>query len=443
MKRLLVTLISLSTLVGAALLAQRPEGQLPNRSETSGVRLSWAGDLATIEWPEDLADAKAAAKEVPFSVTGPYLGWLTPTSATIGWEVVAERDFSDKSSPAADKFKFRAAKLKDLTPDTPYRYRLVSGNGKYRYESKEYSFRTLPPATTQSFRFAVIGDTQVPGRAKLELALFGLIRDWKPALFLHMGDMLPTGRDEGLKGHAAWYDAQSRNRAARAAVFMAPTLGNHCWKGTGRGWYADYFADLAPTGEAGNPPQPPFYYSFDVGNVHFISLCSEVDDGSADKRVRDLPFTHTEQLRWLEKDLAGAKAAWKIVYFHKPLHTVGPYPCGENFRKSVGALLDKHKVPLILSGHDHSYQKTKRITNVARELSDTGSVQVVSGGGSGGLFDRKSNPEWNLAHQKIFHYLQVEAGANEIRFQAVDEQSNVFDAWRLPKVGQPEAMKVP
>jgi hypothetical protein len=442
MKRLVVSVASLVTIVGAALLAQRPGADLTTRPETAGVRLSWDRDLVTIEWPEDLADAKAVAQEVPFSlVTGPYLGWLTPSSATIGWEVVAQKD-APLNSSAGPEFKFRSAKLKDLKPDTSYRYRLVASNGKYRFESKEYAFRTLPLAQSQSFRFAVIGDTQVPSRGKTERTLFGLIRDWKPAFFLHLGDMLPTGRDEGAKGHAAWFDAQDRNRDARASLFMAPTLGNHCWKGSGPSWYADYFADVAPAGDPGNPPRPPFYYSFDVGNAHFVSLCSEVDSGSPDKPVRDLPFTANDQLRWLEKDLAGTKAAWKVVFFHKPLHTVGPYPCAESFRTSVGAVLDKYKVQVVLSGHDHSYQKTKRITNLGRQLSDTGSVQVVSGGGSGGLFDRKSNPEWNLVHQKIFHYLRVEVAPNDIRFQAVDEQGTIIDAWRLPMTGQPEAMNV-
>ena len=43
-----------------------------------------------------------------------------------------------------------------------------------------------------------------------------------------------------------------------------------------------------------------------------------------------------------------------------------------NFPQDFGAVCDKHGVQLLLSGHDHSYQRTWRIGNVDRQRSDTG-----------------------------------------------------------------------
>src|SRR5690348_17778585 len=60
-------------------------------------------------------------------------------------------------------------------------------------------------------------------------------------------------------------------------------------------------------------------------------------------------------------------APWKVVFFHQPFHTAGGYPAPSYFPKDFGALCDKYGVQLLLSGHDHSYQKTKRITNVDRK----------------------------------------------------------------------------
>src|SRR4051812_11412375 len=58
--------------------------------------VQWDGDLATVSWDEPLADPAAAPGEVPFSVlSGPYLGWLTDTEATVGWEVVARKGVTD------------------------------------------------------------------------------------------------------------------------------------------------------------------------------------------------------------------------------------------------------------------------------------------------------------------------------------------------------------
>src|SRR5439155_14342736 len=77
----------------------------PNQADALGLapggsRVTWQGNQATIEWNEDLADPKAAPGNVPFSLlSGPYIGWLTGTSATVGWEVVGEKSLT--ASPYA------------------------------------------------------------------------------------------------------------------------------------------------------------------------------------------------------------------------------------------------------------------------------------------------------------------------------------------------------
>jgi acid phosphatase type 7 len=421
--------------------------------QTPAVSAEWNGDLAVITWKETLADPKAQMGETPFSLlSGPYINWLSPTMATIGWEVIAEKTLT--RAPYASLSKdypvnnsaFRSTTLTDLKPNTVYRYRLASEGQGYKFQSKDFTFRTLPPADTKTFRFAAIGDTQMGQKPEIDLLernLFGMIADWKPALLLHLGDMLPTGRGDGHSIHESWFRAQERNNALRANFFMAATSGNHCWSGKGHGWYADYFGNMPVDADGA---KPPFYYSFDVGsNVHFVCLNTEVeksnkDKNLADQRLKDLPFSYNDQLAWLDKDLARTKATWKVVFFHKPLHTVGPYPASEAFRKDVGALCDKYGVQVLLSGHDHSYQKTWRINNVTRERSDTGTVQVVSGGGGGSLFNRKLEADWNIDHVKVYHYVRVEVDADELRVQAVDAKNHVFDAWRLKATGQPEKL---
>ncbi len=226
---------------------------------------------------------------------------------------------------------------------------------------------------------------------------------------------------------------------------MAPTAGNHCLLGSGHGWYADYFADVKGLKDPRRDgSQPPFYYSFEIGNVHFVSLCTEspkilAKENVADKKARGLPFSYNEQLAWFDSDLKNAKAPWKVVFFHQPFHTAGGYPAHDDFRKDFGAVCDKNGVQLLLSGHDHSYQKTRRISNVTREPSDRGTVQVVSGGGDIKQFDARANqPAWNLIHKKINHYVQVEVTNEALRFTAVDVNGKTFDVWRLPRQGQPE-----
>lgn len=448
MKKLSLTLLTCIVLATVIVLSA---GQaIPE----DGIR--WNANLATIAWTETLADPKAAPDEVPFSLlSGPYLGWLTPTEVIISWEVIAEKRLLASpyaSLPVkypAEKIQFRRATLSNLKPDTEYRYQLKSG----RYQSRVIAFRTLPSPEATSFKFAMIGDTQrgeVPESAEIERKLFAQIHAWKPALFVHLGDMLGAGRGDGLSGRKGWFRTLERNREVRGSVFMAPTAGNHCWLGSGHGWYADYFADVkSGKGNARDGSQPPFYYSFDVANVHFVSLCTEsakiaAKQDVSDVKYRDLPFSYNEQLAWFENDLKNTKATWKVVFFHQPFHTAGGYPAPAYYPKEFGAVCDKYGVQVLLSGHDHSYQKTKRITNVDRQPSDTGSVQVVSGGGDIKQFDaRKDRPAWNLVHKKINHYVQVEVTAAAMQFSAVDVQGQVFDVWRLPLKGQPEELAAP
>lgn len=443
--------LTLSILGGAVLLGQQL--QQPGK-----VHISWNGERAVLDWSEELADPKAAAGEVPFSIlTGPYLSWLTPDSAMIGWEVVAEKNLTTKPYASfsatfpAERIKFRSALLTGLKPDTTYRYQLRSKGGNYTFTSKELPFRTFPAIHTPTFRFAVVGDTQrgdnKPEAAEVERNLFALMNDWNPTLLLHMGDLLDTGRGDGINGRKSWYRAFERNRQLRASTFMAPTIGNHCWLGKGHGWFVDYFPNL--TGPAreqeGIGPRPPFFYSFDAAQVHFVSLCTEAAKVSGGKDVSDqklnaLPFTYQDQLAWLEQDLAATKQPWKVIYFHKPMHTVGPYPCSDAFRNDVGALMHKYGVQVVMSGHDHSYQKTVRLDNLTRKPSATGTVQLISGGGDTTQFDRKIMPDWNLIHRKINHYVQVEVTPDAMRFTAVDVQGKAFDRWQLPQQGQPEVV---
>lgn len=83
------------------------------------------------------------------------------------------------------------------------------------------------------------------------------------------------------------------------------------------------------------------------------------------------------QLAWLDELLSASKATWKIVIGHHPVYTAGPRT--ENYdtkavRKVLQPILEKHQIPVYLSGHEHSLQ----------DLHEEGTCfrQLISGGGS-------------------------------------------------------------
>ncbi|MEX0716193.1 MAG: metallophosphoesterase family protein [Planctomycetaceae bacterium] len=413
--------------------------------------VTWDGDLATIEWTEPLRDEKAADGEVPFSIlTGPYLGWLTPDSAVIGWEVVAEKKLTERpyaslsGNYVLDRMQFRSAKLNDLKPDTVYRYRLRSPGDGFRLKSPEFEFRTLPPPDSKVVRFALIGDTQRHAAAPwtdINQRLYADIIEWDPPLVLHVGDIVYDSWGASINGRKGWFRVMNLMRPLRARAFLAPGLGNHDIHPDRAIWPPSYFRDIPVKTNAAGSSRPPFYYSFDVGHVHFVALCTEVGAGRDFDRTRRLydSFTYDEQLAWLDENLKSTRAVWKVVHFHQPLHTTGGYPAPQVIREDFGRLFDKHGVQLVLSGHDHSYQRTWRIDNATRERADDGSVQVVSGGASN-LFPSRGPQTWNVLHTKVHHYCRVTIDGDEARIETIRDSGEALESWKLPLVGQPETI---
>jgi hypothetical protein len=419
------------------------------------VQATWDGDRATLTWKESLADPAAKPGEVPFSLlTGPYIGWLSETEATIGWEVIARKGIADpsKASLPGDydlgNVQFRSITLRGLKPDTPYRYRLASAGAGYQYDGKEYTFRTLPAPSANRLRFAVIGDTQRYGQepwTDINRQLYRDIQRWDPNLVLHMGDMVMDSWGPGVNGRKGWFRLFGLMRDLRATHWLAPAVGNHDVSVGKQVWAPDYFADLPARSNRAARARPPFYYSFDVANVHFVALCTELrrtgpnGEDLGDARVYDR-FTYNEQVAWLEEDLRSSQAPWKVAFFHQPLHTAGGYPCRPEFYRDFGRLFDQYRVPVILSGHDHSYQRTWRIRNATRERADDGSVQVVSGGASN-LHKQSRTPDWNLFYLRVNHYLRAEIDGGTLRVDAVLDSGEVLESWEMKTTGQPTTLK--
>jgi len=74
----------------------------------------------------------------------------------------------------------------------------------------------------------------------------------------------------------------------------------------------------------------------------------------------DSNYMDRDQLEWLERELKASGSEWKICFFHHPI-----YSSGEKHGPSVqlAALIEplfvKYNVDLVLSGHEHVYERIK------------------------------------------------------------------------------------
>ena len=71
-------------------------------------------------------------------------------------------------------------------------------------------------------------------------------------------------------------------------------------------------------------------------------------------------YPEPEQIAWLEKELKASTSHWKIVFFHHPLYSSGERHGSDlRLREVLEPMFVKYNVSVVLTGHDHFYERTK------------------------------------------------------------------------------------
>ena len=114
-----------------------------------------------------------------------------------------------------------------------------------------------------------------------------------------------------------------------------PAPGNHEYYTPGAKPYFEWWGARAGRG----------YYSFELGTWHIIALDSNL-----------APAQHAAQLDWLRADLAAHPARCTLAYWHHPLYSSGGHGSIPKMR-DAWQLLYAAGAELVLSGHDHDYER--------------------------------------------------------------------------------------
>lgn len=145
-----------------------------------------------------------------------------------------------------------------------------------------------------------------------------------------------------------------------------PAAGNHEYGTTGATGYFSYFGTAA--GEPGRG-----YYSYDLGPWHVIvvnSNCSAIGGcgvGSA-------------QERWVRDDLAAHPARCTLAYWHHPRFSSGSHGSDVAMGPIWQALYDAG-AELVVSGHDHDYERFAPQNAAGQADPERGVRQFVVGTG--------------------------------------------------------------
>ncbi len=185
----------------------------------------------------------------------------------------------------------------------------------------------------------------------------GLISSWNPNLALYLGDVYEDG------SVAEFYNWYGQTGWGSLASITNPVVGNH-----------EYTGGQAP-GYFGYWHQPPHYYAFTAGSWHVIALDSTSQFNET--------APGTAQYVWLQDQLANHSAPCTLVYFHHPVWSVGPQG-DTSFLQDMWKLMANSGVDLVLTGHDHSYQRWVPL-DANGTPSATGITQFVVGTAGHGI----------------------------------------------------------
>ena len=201
---------------------------------------------------------------------------------------------------------------------------------------------------------------------------------------------------------------------------IRPSVGNHDYQVERAAPTYRYFGDrIGPRGKG--------YYSYDVGDWHVIVLNSEL-------AVEGTVTEKQEQLEWLRRDLADHRQLCTMSYFHKPLFT-SSYRQGVVEMRAVWTMLYDAGVDLILSGHDHHYERFLPQTPAGVADSAKGIEQILVGTGGATLrgfrsrFGFSRNLEGNSIVQIQGHFgvLLLTLGSTGYRTAFLDTEGRVWD----------------
>ena len=150
--------------------------------------------------------------------------------------------------------------------------------------------------------------------------------------------VLTLGDHTYPKGTAAEFERCYGPTWGRFRERTWPTPGNHEYATPGAAPYFAYFGARAR-------PQGKSWYSLRLGSWLVISLDSNLK-GAA----------HAEQIGWLRAELARQQARCTLAFWHHPLYTSGGH-IGPGRMRDAFALLHAAGAEIVLSGHDHDYER--------------------------------------------------------------------------------------
>jgi 2',3'-cyclic-nucleotide 2'-phosphodiesterase (5'-nucleotidase family) len=148
-----------------------------------------------------------------------------------------------------------------------------------------------------------------------------------------------------------------------------------------------------------------------------------------------------EQAEWLDKVLTENKEKWVVCSFHHPMFSTGKDRDNAGLRAIWKPVLDKHRVDLVLQGHDHTYGRTGLDTPMGHVNLTTGvnaadvfsgTVYVVSVSGPK-MYNLQRHPFMTRHAEDTQLYQIIHVDGDKLHFEAFTVTGELYDAFTLTK----------
>jgi 3',5'-cyclic AMP phosphodiesterase CpdA len=254
------------------------------------------------------------------------------------------------------------------------------------------------PLKDKSVRFAVIGDSGTGEKDQYQTAK-EMEAYQKSANFnfvIMLGDNIYGGHEP--KDFAQKFEIPYKPLLDAGVKFYA-SLGNH-----------------------DDPKLEPLYKPFNMNGERYYTFRKDFVQFFA----LDSDYMDAQQLTWLEQNLRGSKAQWKICFFHHPLYNEGKMHGPDlDLRNQLLPLLKTYGVNVVFSGHEHAYERLKPVDNIYYFVQ----------GDSGKLARHDFHHPTQLAasFDRARTFMIVETVTDTLYFQTISQDGDTVDAGALPR----------
>ena len=319
---------------------------------------------------------------------GPYLQMGNQTSITIRWRTSVATDTRVTCGTSFGTYPLvftnlglvteHEINITGLSADTKYYYTAGTTSAVLEQTTNNY-FITLPLSSgIRKIRVLAFGDCGNNSTNQKDVRdaflLYASGRNIYPDAWLLAGDNAYNG---GLDAEFTSSFFGIYNATLLKNVKLYPAPGNHDYnnlvsnqqlRGSNLPYYNQF--TLPANGEIGGvASNTEAYYSFNIEDIHFVSLDSYgTENGAAATRLYDTAIGNS-QADWLRADLAANTKKWTVVFFHHPPYTKGSHNSDveaelTSMHNNIPAILERFGVDLVINGHSHSYERSFLMRNL-------------------------------------------------------------------------------